>query len=462
MTYTAKWIANALRTTLQGEDREITGGVHTDSRQCQPGSVYVARPGEQADGHDYIDSAIENGAVCIIASQPQPKREDVCAVVVSDTTKALGQLAAAHMKRLRANQNITVIGITGSVGKTTTKDLLVAILSTAAPTVGSEKSYNNEVGMPLTVLRADETTRYLVLEMGASGRGHLQYLTRIAAPDIAVELAVGKAHLGGFGSVDALARAKAELVDGLVKGGTAVLNRDDAHVASMSELVKGGSVMYFSAKGAKDAQIRATHIRLDENSCPHFDLEAGDVLKRVRLGLVGRHQVSNALAAIAASLRAGLKPEAIVTALNGVTATSPHRMHVATRDGITYIDDSYNANPDSMRAGLEVMCRIGERAPRRIAVLGEMLELGAASASLHRDVGKQAAEVDVNVLVTVGEGAREIATDLQQRAHCEHFDDPQAAIEWLRHNLRCQDVVFLKGSNGSGVWQIADALIENA
>lgn len=462
MTYTAKWIANALRTTLQGEDREITGGVHTDSRQCQPGSVYVARPGEQADGHDYIDSAIENGAVCIIASQPQPEREDVCAVVVPDTTKALGQLAAAHMKRLRANQNITVIGITGSVGKTTTKDLLVAILSTAAPTVGSEKSYNNEVGMPLTVLRADETTRYLVLEMGASGRGHLQYLTRIAAPDIAVELAVGKAHLGGFGSVDALARAKAELVDGLVKGGTAVLNRDDAHVVSMSELVKGGSVMYFSAKGAKDAQIRATHIRLDENSCPHFDLEAGDVLKRVRLGLVGRHQVSNALAAIAASLRAGLKPEAIVTALNGVTATSPHRMHVATRDGITYIDDSYNANPDSMRAGLEVMCRIGERAPRRIAVLGEMLELGAASASLHRDVGKQAAKVDVNVLVTVGEGAREIAIDLRQRAHCEHFDDPQAAIEWLRHNLRRQDVVFLKGSNGSGVWQIADALIENA
>ncbi|MDO5722067.1 MAG: UDP-N-acetylmuramoyl-tripeptide--D-alanyl-D-alanine ligase [Actinomycetaceae bacterium] len=459
MTYSAKWIAQALQTHLVGEEQTITGGIHTDSRQCRPGSLYVARIGENADGHEYIDSAIENGAVCILASKPQPERDAVSSIIVADTTEALGKIAAAHLKRLREQGDLTVIGITGSVGKTTTKDLLVSILSTAAPTVGSEKSYNNEVGMPLTVLRADDSTRYLVLEMGASGRGHLQYLTRIAPLDIAVELAVGKAHLGGFGNVDALARAKAELVEGLVKGGCAILNRDDANVASMSELVKGGKVVYYSAKGSHNAQIRATHVKLDENSCPHFDLEAGDVLKRVRLGLVGRHQVSNALAAIAASLRAGLNPETIVTAINGVSATSPHRMHVVTRAGVTYIDDSYNANPDSMRAGLEVLGRIGERAPRRVAVLGEMLELGPSSDALHREAGQQAADVDVNLLVSVGEGAKAITPPILGRAQCEHFDQYEDASAWLEENLREGDVVFLKGSNGSGVWKIADTLI---
>lgn len=459
MTYTAQWIAQALNTPLRGEDRPLTGGVHTDSRQCGPGSVYVARVGEHLDGHDFIDSAVSNGAGLVVCQRDDVDTGTAARVVVPDTTKALGQLAQAHLKRLRQTGQITVIGITGSVGKTTTKDLIAHVLGTYAPTVASEKSYNNEVGMPLTVLRADQRTRYLVLEMGASGRGHLQYLARLAPPDIAVELAVGQAHLGGFGSVDALARAKAELVDGLVKGGTAILNRDDAHVAQMAGLVKGGKVVFFSANGSSQAHMRATHVRLDENSCPHFDLEAGDVLKRVRLALVGRHQVSNALAAIAACIQAGVGPSDVVAAINGSKAFSPHRMHVVEKDGVTFIDDSYNANPDSMRAGLEVLARLGERAPRRVAVLGEMLELGASEAALHREVGLLAAAADVTVLVTVGERAQIIAQSLSQRAQCHHFDSADEAGGVLKELLRKGDVVFLKGSHGSGVWRIADDLI---
>lgn len=312
--------------------------------------------------------------------------------------------------------------------------------------------------MPLTVLRADHNTRYLVLEMGASGPGHLQYLSRIAPPDIAVELAVGRAHLGGFGSVPALANAKAELVEGLVQGGTTILNFDDQNVRNMASLAKG-PVVFFSAAGKLDADVRATHVRLDETSCPHFDLEAGDVLKRVRLGLVGRHQVSNALAAISVCLTLGLDPATVVETLNSLRAKSPHRMNVVEVGGITVIDDSYNANPDSMKAGLEVLGRLGELAPRRIAVLGVMLELGRASESLHREVGRLADEAGVDILITVGEGAKPMGEPLRGKAEVLHFDSAEKAKETLRSLVRAGDFVFLKGSNGSEVWKIADEFI---
>lgn len=459
MTYTAQWIAHAVNGRLVGDDVEISGTVTTDSRTCDAGSLYIARIGESADGHDYIESACEQGAVCAVVTNPSAVPEGVTHIVVDDATRALGHFARAHLKELRANSDITVIAITGSVGKTTTKDLTAGILTTFGPTVAPESSFNNEVGMPLTILKADHNTRYLVLEMGASGSGQLQYLTSIARPDVAVELAVGKAHLGGFGTVEKLARAKAELVEGLNKGGTAVLNMDDKNVATMAELTSG-PVLFFSAKGNSKAHVRATHIRLDEDSCPHFDLEAGDVLKRVKLRLVGRHQVSNALAAISVCLDLGLDPTQVVAALNGLSAASPHRMHVFEYSGALLIDDSYNANPDSMRAGLEVLSRLGERAPRRIAVLGEMLELGESSPDLHREVGTLADEAHVNLLITVGKGAREIATPMRGRAECHHFDDVEEATRLLKTLLQPEDVVFLKGSQNSGVWRIANEFVE--
>ncbi|MDO5729057.1 MAG: UDP-N-acetylmuramoyl-tripeptide--D-alanyl-D-alanine ligase [Actinomycetaceae bacterium] len=459
MTYSAEWIASEVNGRLEGDNVQVTGGVFTDSRACQEGSLYIARIGESLDGHDFIESAIDNGAVCAIVTNPEAGPGDLPRIVVDDATRALGLLARAHLKRLRHESEITVVGITGSVGKTTTKDLTARVLQTFGPTVAPESSFNNEVGMPLTVLKATEETRYLVLEMGASGAGHLQYLTSIAAPDVAVELAVGKAHLGGFGSVDKLARAKAELVEGLYKGGTAILNMDDKNVANMAELTNG-PVLYFSAKGNSKADVRATHIRLNDESCPHFDLEAGDVLKRVKLRLVGRHQVTNALAAISVCLDLGLDPRQVVDAINGFEAVSPHRMHVFESSGALIIDDSYNANPDSMRAGLEVLARLGERAPRRVAVLGEMLELGQSSPTLHRDVGELADQAHVDLLITVGPGAREIANPMQGRAECHHFDDADEAATLVKEIVRPEDVVFIKGSQYSGVWRIADEFIQ--
>lgn len=455
MKYTASWIAQAVEGRLVGEDTTITGGVFTDSRECQDQSLYVARIGENTDGHKFLDSAVEHGAVAAIVTDVEAGPEKLTRIVVSDATKALGLLAKAHLKKLREESPIQVIAITGSVGKTTTKDLTAGILKTFGPTVAPQSSFNNEVGMPLTVLKADRHTRYLVLEMGASGPGHLEYLTSIAPPDIAVELSVGKAHLGGFGSVPALAHAKAELVEGLDKNGTAILNLDDKLVAGMQALARG-PVVRFSAKGNKKAEVYATHVKLDENSCPAFDLEAGDVLKRVRLGLVGRHQVSNALAAICIALTLGLNPSQVIDTLNNLRAVSPHRMNVFEADGVTFIDDSYNANPTSMKAGLEVLGHLGERAPRRIAVLGVMLELGQTSESLHREVGQLADQAGVDILITVGDGAQPIAEALRGKAEIHHFDTAEEAYELLKSTVRSGDYVFLKGSNGSGVWKIAD------
>lgn len=456
MTYTAQWIANAMAGRLEGEDVTITGSTVTDSREAQPGSLYIARVGEHTDGHNFIDAAREHGAVAAVVTRPQEQLA-LPQIVVEDATKALGMFARAHLKELREHGTISVVGITGSVGKTTTKDITSTILSTFGPTVAPKKSFNNEVGMPLTILKADETTRYLVLEMGASGRGHLRYLTQIAPPDVAVELAVGKAHLGGFGDVETLARAKAELVDGLKQGGTAVLNLDDKNVANMAELTSG-PVLFFSAAGNPKADVQASNITLDERSRPSFDLLAGEVIKRVRLGLVGKHQVSNALAAIATALALGIPPVKIVEVVNDLHANSPHRMSIFDTDGVTYIDDSYNANPDSVRAGLDVLERVGEYAPRRIAVLGEMLELGEKSQQLHEQVGQQAFDRNVDLVIAVGEGAGAILTPIRDRLECHQVDSAQAAATLLKELVRPRDVVLLKGSNGTGIWTIADKL----
>ena len=458
MRYSADEIAKVVDGRLVGDNTVVSGGVYTDSREVTPESLYIARVGEHADGHDYLESAVERGAVAAIVTREDAGPQNLTKIVVKDATKALGLLAQAHLKKLREAGDIDVVGITGSVGKTTTKDLTAGILRAFAPTVAPVSSFNNEVGMPLTVLRADENTRYLVLEMGASGPGHLQYLAKIASPDIAVELAVGKAHLGGFGSVPALAHAKAELVEGLAKGGTAILNRDDPNVRDMQSLAKG-AVLFFSAAGKSDAEVRAVNVKLDDSSCATFDLEAGDVLKKVKLGLVGRHQVSNALAAISVCLTLGLDPQKIVETLNSLRAQSPHRMSVTHTRGITIIDDSYNANPDSMKAGLEVLGKLGENGARRIAVLGVMLELGKSSTSLHREVGRLADEARVDVLITVGEGAQPIGEPLVGKADIYHFESAEEAGAKLRDLVQAGDFVFLKGSNGSGVWKIADEFL---
>ena len=456
---TVAQIARAVDGRPVGVDPEtlITGGVVTDSRLAGPGSVFVAVRGERTDGHEHATSAVAAGAALVIAERPV----DVPHVLVADSVTALGELARDVLARLRAEVPLRVVGLTGSVGKTTTKDVLAQVLAQAGPTVAPRESFNNEVGLPLTVLSATRETRYLVLEMGASGPGHIDYLTRIAPLDVAVVLIVGHAHMGGFGTIDAVARAKAEIVAGLRPGGTAVLNADDARVRAMAAAAPGP--VTFVGRG-EDADVRATDVTLDEHARPRFVLhtDASGVQARheVQLALHGEHQVANALAVAGAALALGLDAGAVADALGRAHPVSAHRMAVTHReDGVTVVDDAYNANPDSMAAALRAVSAMP--ATRRIAVVGEMLELGEESERAHEDVGRLAAELGVDVIVApgaTGELVRRGAGSGGPEVHCPA--DVPATAALLEELLREGDLVLLKGSNGSGVWRLAERLVE--
>lgn len=441
----------------------VTGPVVTDSRQVAPGALFVALPGERVDGHDFAAGAVRDGAALVLAAREVLAADGTAlpAVVVDDVQRALGDLARAVLGRLRRAGELRVVAVTGSVGKTTTKDLLAQVLAADGPTVWPEASFNNEIGLPLTVLRADAGTRYLVLEMGASGVGHLTYLTGIAAPDVAVVLVVGTAHVGEFGGVEAIARAKAEIVTGLVPGGTAVLNADDARVAAMAVAAPGPVVLF--GKGDQ-AQVRAEDVRLDDQGRAGFRLVTAEGEARVQLLLVGEHHVTNALAAASAALAVGAGLGTVADALGRARALSPHRMQVTERpDGVTVIDDSYNANPDSVRAALKALAVRAGRDRRSVAVLGEMLELGEDHTRAHDEIGRLAVRLDVNRLVVVGERARALHMGaLQEGSWGEEsrlVPDVEAAARWLEDELRPGDVVLVKSSHGAGLWRLADRLV---
>ncbi|GEA88254.1 UDP-N-acetylmuramoyl-tripeptide--D-alanyl-D-alanine ligase [Cellulomonas cellasea] len=452
----------------------VTGPVVVDSRQVGPGSLFVALPGEHVDGHDFAAGAVAAGAALVVAARELtgPAGEALPCVVVPDVEKALGDLARDVLVRLReaavepGGSGLQVVAVTGSVGKTTTKDLLAQLCGAAGPTVAPEKSFNNEIGLPLTVLRADEQTRYLVLEMGASGIGHLTYLTDIAPPDVAVVLVVGSAHLGEFGGIEAVARAKSELVAGLVPGGTAVLNAQDERVMAMAALASGDVVTF---GGTPAATVRATDIRLDRAGRVSFTLVAPgadgtDASAPVQLRLVGEHHLNNALAAAAASLAVGLPLEHVAQVLSAADALSPHRMHVVDRpDGVTVVDDSYNANPDSMRAALKALAVLAGRDRRSVAVLGEMLELGPDARAEHEAIGLMVVRLNVALTVVVGAGAQAIADGAMREGSWGDevvvVPDVDAAERFLAEELRAGDVVLVKSSYGSGLWQLGDRLL---
>ncbi len=458
MQRTTTWVAQAVGAHAPEAEALISGSVETDSRECTEGSLYVARQGEHADGHDFAEAAVSAGAVAIICERPLDV--SVPQIIVGDSTKALGDLAREHLADLRAAGDIAVIGITGSAGKTTTKDLLGRILDSVAPTVWPIASFNNEVGCPLTVLRATAATRYLVLEMGSSGPGHLHYLTSIAPLDVAIELLVGTAHLGGFGTVEVLAASKTELVDGLIPGGLAVLNLDDARVAEMA-VGKPVQSMYFSASGAKGADVWAENVQMNEDGRPSFELVFSGGREPVDLRLVGAHQVSNALAAASAALGVGVSPRVIGRVLCEAGPASPHRMDV--RDDVTWrdvpglmvIDDAYNANPDSLASGL-LAARQLAGGGRLVVVVGEMLELGETTVDLHAQAGRLVADVLPAAVIGVGAGIRPLLD--QVTAPTVFAADADWATQVLPEVLEPGDTVFLKGSYGSGVWQVADSL----
>lgn len=460
MRTSAQWIAEAVSGRLVGGDVEVTGSVVSDSREAQPGSLYVARRGENADGHAFVAGAVERGAVAVIVEREVD--EAVAQIVVADSTEALGALGRAHVEALRAAGALDVIAMTGSVGKTTTKDLLAQIMSVDGPTVAPKLSFNNEVGLPLTVLQADGSTRHLVLEMGASGPGHITYLTDIVAPDVAIELCVGHAHVGGFGGFEGVAKAKAELIAGTRPGGPVILNTDDPNVEAMAPLATG-EIIRFSATGNPRADVRAENVSVDAADRARFTLVTPGGSADVALAIVGRHHVANALAAAAGAMTLGMDVATVAQALSNARALSPHRMdvHELVVDGreVTLIDDSYNANLDSMRAGIAALSSIGANSAK-IAVLGEMLELGEDSRAMHEQVGAMVAEAGVDTLIGLGEDAHFYLEGADGVARREVASDPADAARLALQFAGDGAVILVKGSFGSHSWQVADILRE--
>jgi UDP-N-acetylmuramoyl-tripeptide--D-alanyl-D-alanine ligase len=434
----------------------VDGPVVTDSREAAAGSLYVARVGEHADGHDFVPDAAARGAVAALATRPVA---DLPCVVVDDTQEAFAALAREVVRRA---PGLDVVGITGSSGKTSTKDLLGTVLATAGATVAPVGSYNSEVGVPLTVCRVEPTTRFLVVEMGARGVGHIAYLTRMAPPRVGVVLNVGTAHVGEFGSRAAIARAKSELVAALHPSGLAVLNADDSAVRAMGDVTVARVVLVGEAE---DADVRASGVDLDDLGRPSFTLHTAAGERPVRLGLVGRHHVGNALAVVATALELGLAEDAVVAALEAATPVSRWRMEVTERaDGVTVVNDAYNANPDSMRAALTALQRMG-RGRRTWAVLGTMLELGDESEALHAEVGEEAVARGVDELLVVGEPARPLASGATSAVgvyaattRVRTVADADAAEALLRAELRAGDVALFKSSRDAGLRLLGDRL----
>jgi UDP-N-acetylmuramoyl-tripeptide--D-alanyl-D-alanine ligase len=424
----------------------VTAPAVLDGRLAEPGGLFVAFAGEHADGHDYAGQAGRAGAVAVLGSRPTP----LPTVVAEDVQAALQALAAHVAARLRGG--LTVAGLTGSQGKTSTKDLLTAVLSGTGPTTATVGSLNNELGVPLTMLRADATARFLVLEMGARRIGDIAALAGLVAPDIAVVLNVGQAHLGEFGSRAAIARAKGELVQGLAPGGTAVLNADDPRVAAMRSLTDG-PVLTFGR--AEHADVRVTGLTLDRLARPSFTLQTAGASATVALPLTGAHQALNAAAAAAEGLAAGVPLDAAAAAL-AIASLSKWRLELRELAvGATLLNDSFNANPDSARAALDALAAIEGR--RRIAVLGEMLELGDDSEAEHRAVGEYAAS-RADVVAAVGAGARPIADGAGPQAVT--LADNEAAVDWLRGQLAAGDVVLVKASREARLDEVAAALTQ--
>ncbi|MEP6525988.1 MAG: UDP-N-acetylmuramoyl-tripeptide--D-alanyl-D-alanine ligase [Nocardioidaceae bacterium] len=438
----------------------VTAAAFVDSRRVIRGGVFVALPGEHVDGHDFAGAAMDGGAVAVLAARRVGRR----AVVVEDTVAALGRLTRVVMERL---PDLRIVAVTGSQGKTSTKDLMAQILESAGPTVAAQGSFNNEIGVPLTALQATAQTRYLVVEMGSRGPGHISHLCRITPPDVAVVLNVGVAHLGEFGSRDQIALAKAELVEALPGDGTAVLNATDPRVSAMSARTSA-RVLTFGESQTADVQVR--DLVVDGSGRPRFRLVHGGDDRQVSLPLIGAHQAANAAAAAGAALACGLSLEAIAAVLPSVSQRSRWRMEVHERaDGVIVINDAYNANPDSMRAALESLVAIGQGrgdGTRTWAVLGEMCELGTASRQEHETLGRLVAAYNVSRLLVVGEEAKPLHLGASQKSGWQGESvlvrDVEQAVRHLSGRLRAGDVVLVKASRAAGLEYVAEQLLADS
>ncbi|PPH66237.1 UDP-N-acetylmuramoylalanyl-D-glutamate--2,6-diaminopimelate ligase [Rathayibacter sp. AY1D7] len=442
----------------------IDGATETDSREIAPGGIFVAKRGEHTDGHLFAPAALERGAALLIVERPLDL--DVPQVLVDDSVEALGALATEVVRRVRAKGGLTVIGVTGSNGKTTTKNLLRTVLERVGETVAPRGSFNNEVGAPITMLQVSESTRFLVAEMGASAVGEIRRLVRMARPDVGVVLAVGLAHAGEFGGIERTLEAKTEMVADLTADDVAVLNADDGRVASMAGST-AARVLWFGR--GESADVRAVDIDATADGTRFaIEVSAGEVREAARaellLRVLGEHHVMNALAATAAALSVGVALPAIVEALATVTLAERGRMEVLGGEDVRVINDAYNASPDSTAAALRTLAQIAKPGGRTVAVLGEMSELGEWADEEHERVGLLAVRLNISQIVVVGRGARRIHVAAEREGSWSgesvFAETSDEAFDLLEDYLRPGDTVLVKSSNSAGLRFLADRLGE--
>lgn len=443
----ASEIAAIVNGELHGDDVLITAPAFLSSKDCIDGSIFLAIKGENVDGHDYLSDAFKHGAVVALTTRPTSER----CIIVDDVTRAISSLASHVRSEL---SDMTVVGITGSQGKTTTKELLNAILSAEGSTVSPKGNNNNELGVPITLLQCTKQTRFCIVEMGARHQGDIAALAHIAAPHVGVVLRVAAAHIGEFGSLETIAKTKSEMISTLSENGIAILGRYDQFTPVMKSLHEGRTFFFGEDSGA---DIRATDIEIREGR-PHFDLVTPEGRSTVALRLYGEHQVSNALAAAAVAHVLGISTDRIATALSTAEIHARWRMEVRELHDLTIINDAYNASPDSMAAALRTLVHLTqERGGESWAFLGNMRELGESSQQAHAEIGNLASSLGVDHLVTVGAPDYALEVDENSQISVHNCQDRAQALDFAQ-NLNRGDVVLCKASRSDGLEVLAEKI----
>ncbi len=438
--FTVNEVCLATNAKVSGlQQREKFTGICTDTRKVQSGDLFICLVGEKFDGHDFIETAINSGAIGIVVSRNDViVPEHVTMFVAADTLLALQDLARCHRKRF----TIPVVAITGSNGKTTTKDMTSAVLASKFTVLKTEANYNNEIGLPLTLLQLTNQHEVAVVEMGMRGKGQIQQLAAIALPTVAVITNVGETHIELLGSIEEIAAAKAELLTFIPEDGVSILNADNPYVLNMANMVKNRILLF----GLEQGDIRAENIHTNIAGV-NFECHFAKKAFMAHIPAFGRHNIYNALTAIAVGLELGLDSDAICRGLYAFQA-SPMRLHMEERNGYVVINDAYNASPASMTAAIDTLVEVANG--RKVAVLGDMLELGHIAVEAHRQIGEKLAQCNIDIVVTVGPLAMHIvdaASDqgVKVAVACHSHDE---ASEFLKKIIEPGDTVLIKGSRG--------------
>jgi UDP-N-acetylmuramoyl-tripeptide--D-alanyl-D-alanine ligase len=457
----AAWIAGAQ--VVSGRTDAAVQGVFTDSRAPAPGALFVALVGDNHDGSDFAAQAARDGAAAVLVPSQAASRvgaqlagSNAALLAALDTGRALGQLGRAWRSHL---PDVRVVCITGSTGKTSTKELIASVLETGGPTLKTEGNLNNEVGVPLTLLRLLPAHRYAAIEAGMNHLGEIARLASYVDPDVGIVTNVGPVHLEGCGSIEGVASAKGELFHALRDGGTAVANADDARVLAQARLSRR-RMLTFGAHVTSHVRLVSAH-----HGGPGLRVELlfpDGKMRMAELHLIGTHNGHNAAAAAAVGLAVGLDPERIVRGLGNARTPGRRMRPVRLPGGGLLIDDCYNANPQSTKAALLTLTHLVRSQGRAIAVLGDMLELGPTELDLHRDVGRFAAGAGLALLVCFGERARAIGEGAVEGGvkleNVRYATDPLEAVEIVRREARPEDVILIKGSRGMKMERISDPL----